>query len=84
MHKYPDPATLAHHRNLRLRTETADTKPPFDLLASFHRTDNISVDRQAGSHFSTGSTPDDGYAIYPDDPVYAIESQHAAAIKARG
>ncbi|KAI1794184.1 CEL4a mannanase [Ganoderma leucocontextum] len=39
---------------------------------------------QAGSHFSTGSTPDDGYAIYPDDPVYPIESQHAAAIKARG
>ncbi|TFK89118.1 glycoside hydrolase family 5 protein [Polyporus arcularius HHB13444] len=39
---------------------------------------------QAGSHFSTGSTPDDGYAIFPDDPVYPIESQHAAAIKARG
>ncbi|KAI0821629.1 mannanase [Trametes gibbosa] len=39
---------------------------------------------QAGSHFSTGSTPDDGYAIYPDDPVYPIESQHFAALKARG
>ncbi|KAI0675126.1 mannanase [Trametes maxima] len=39
---------------------------------------------QAGSHFSTGSTPDDGYAIFPDDPVYPIESQHAAALKARG
>ncbi|KAI0743605.1 mannanase [Daedaleopsis nitida] len=39
---------------------------------------------QAGSRFSTGPTPDDGYAIFPDDPVYPIEAQHAAAIKARG
>ncbi|EJF65264.1 CEL4a mannanase [Dichomitus squalens LYAD-421 SS1] len=39
---------------------------------------------QAGSHLSAGNTPDDGYTIYPDDPVYPIESQHAAAIKARG
>ncbi|KAI0630191.1 mannanase [Trametes polyzona] len=38
---------------------------------------------QAGSHFSTGDTPNDGYAIYPDDPVYPIESQHFAAMKAR-
>ncbi|KAK7692610.1 hypothetical protein QCA50_004242 [Cerrena zonata] len=39
---------------------------------------------QAGSHLSTGSTPDDGYAIYPDDPVYPIEQQHNTALKARG
>ncbi|OBZ68183.1 putative mannan endo-1,4-beta-mannosidase F [Grifola frondosa] len=39
---------------------------------------------QAGSHLSSGNTPDDGYAIYPDDPVYPIEQQHAAALKARG
>ncbi|KAL1942102.1 hypothetical protein VTO73DRAFT_6632 [Trametes versicolor] len=39
---------------------------------------------QAGSHLSTGSTPDDGYAIYPDDPVYPIEAAHFAAVKARG
>ncbi|KAI0769787.1 mannanase [Trametes elegans] len=38
----------------------------------------------AGSHFSTWNTPDDGFAIYPDDPVYAIESQHFAAVKERG
>ncbi len=30
-----------------------------------------------------GDTWDDGYAIYPDDPVYALEKSHAAALKAR-
>ncbi|KAI0076120.1 mannanase [Panus rudis PR-1116 ss-1] len=39
---------------------------------------------QAGSHLSTGNTPDDGYAIYPDDLVYPLETQHFAALKARG
>lgn len=39
---------------------------------------------QAGSHLSSGDTPDDGYAIYPDDPVYPIMTSHAAALKARG
>ncbi|CAL1707125.1 unnamed protein product [Somion occarium] len=39
---------------------------------------------QAGSHLSSGNTPDDGYAIYPDDPVYPIMQQHNAALKARG
>ncbi|KAI8972209.1 mannanase [Trametes punicea] len=39
---------------------------------------------QAGSHLSTGDTPNDGYAIYPDNPVYAIETEHFAAVKARG
>lgn len=40
--------------------------------------------RQAASHFSTGDTPDDGYGIFPDDPVYALLTSHAAALKARG
>jgi mannan endo-1,4-beta-mannosidase len=40
---------------------------------------------QAGSHFSVSySSWDDGYTIYPDDPVYPILTSHAAAIKARG
>ncbi|KAK0463815.1 mannanase [Desarmillaria tabescens] len=38
---------------------------------------------QAGSYLSSGATPDDGYAIYPDDPVYALETSYAAALKAR-
>ncbi|KAI0066115.1 CEL4a mannanase [Artomyces pyxidatus] len=39
---------------------------------------------QAGSHLSTGDTPQDGYAIYPDGPVFPLETSHAAALKARG
>ncbi|KAF8883324.1 glycoside hydrolase superfamily [Gymnopilus junonius] len=39
---------------------------------------------QAGSHLSSGDTPNDGYAIYPDGPVYPILTSHAAALKARG
>jgi mannan endo-1,4-beta-mannosidase len=39
---------------------------------------------QAGSHFSTGDTPNDGYAVYPDGPIYPIVKAHAAALKARG
>lgn len=39
---------------------------------------------QAGSHLSTGDTPQDGYAEYPDGVVYPIIQQHAAALKARG
>ncbi|KAI0076116.1 CEL4a mannanase [Panus rudis PR-1116 ss-1] len=39
---------------------------------------------QAGSHLSSGDTPDDGYAIYPDDPVYQLETQHFTALKTRG
>ncbi|KAG7449553.1 mannanase [Guyanagaster necrorhizus] len=38
---------------------------------------------QAGSYLSSGSTPDDGYAIYPGDPVYALETSYAAILKAR-
>ncbi|KAJ7458495.1 CEL4a mannanase [Mycena latifolia] len=39
---------------------------------------------QAGSQLTNGPTPDDGYAIFPTDPVYALMKSHAAALKARG
>ncbi|KAJ7074840.1 glycoside hydrolase [Mycena belliarum] len=40
---------------------------------------------QAGSTgLQNGQTPDDGYAIYPTDAVYALMKSHAAALKARG
>ncbi|KAF8175051.1 CEL4a mannanase [Mycena galopus ATCC 62051] len=39
---------------------------------------------QAGSVFNGTETPNDGYAIYPTDPVYTLLQQHAAALKARG
>jgi mannan endo-1,4-beta-mannosidase len=39
---------------------------------------------QAGSVFNGTDTPNDGFAIYPTDPVYALIKQHAAALKARG
>uniref|UniRef100_A0A0W0FSC3 mannan endo-1,4-beta-mannosidase n=1 Tax=Moniliophthora roreri TaxID=221103 RepID=A0A0W0FSC3_MONRR len=39
---------------------------------------------QAGSVLSNGQrTPDDGYAIYPDNPVYLTLTSHASALKAR-
>lgn len=39
---------------------------------------------QAGSTLSTGETPNDGYAIYPGTDVYTLDTEHAAALKARG
>ncbi|KAJ6619160.1 glycoside hydrolase superfamily [Mycena sp. CBHHK59/15] len=39
---------------------------------------------QAGSILTNGPTPDDGYIIFPTDPVYALEKTHAAVLKARG
>ncbi|OCH95076.1 glycoside hydrolase [Obba rivulosa] len=38
---------------------------------------------QAGSDLSNGDTPNDGYAIYPGTDVYTLDTQHAAALKAR-
>ncbi|KAF9452368.1 glycoside hydrolase family 5 protein [Macrolepiota fuliginosa MF-IS2] len=38
---------------------------------------------QAGSHLSSGNTPDDGYAVYPDGQVYPLLTSHAAAMKNR-
>ncbi|KAJ7743019.1 glycoside hydrolase [Mycena maculata] len=40
---------------------------------------------QAGStDLSNGETPDDGYTIYPTDPVFALMQQQAVALEARG
>ncbi|KAJ6557504.1 mannanase [Mycena capillaripes] len=39
---------------------------------------------QAGSQLTNSPTPNDGYAIFPTDPVYALMKSHAAALKARG
>ncbi|KAJ7328428.1 glycoside hydrolase [Mycena albidolilacea] len=39
---------------------------------------------QAGSQLTNGPTSNDGFAIYPTDPVYAVMQSHAAALKARG
>ncbi|KAG8952186.1 hypothetical protein FRC03_012223, partial [Tulasnella sp. 419] len=39
---------------------------------------------QAGSNLPSGSTThDDGYTIYPSDPVYPLLTSHNAALKAR-
>lgn len=38
---------------------------------------------QAGSRLSVGATHNDGYAVYPDGPVYPVIRSHAAALKAR-
>ncbi|KAJ7772277.1 glycoside hydrolase [Mycena metata] len=39
---------------------------------------------QAGSQLSNGPTADDGFAIFPTDPVYPLLQSHSAALKARG
>jgi len=39
---------------------------------------------QSGSHLSSGDTPNDGYAVYPNGAVYPLLTSHAAALKARG
>ncbi|KAJ6526490.1 CEL4a mannanase [Mycena vulgaris] len=39
---------------------------------------------QAGSQLTNGATSNDGFAIYPTDPVYALMKSHAAALKSRG
>ncbi|KAG8690693.1 hypothetical protein FRC11_009748 [Ceratobasidium sp. 423] len=38
---------------------------------------------QAGSFISSGSTPDDGFTVYPNEPEYALQTKYAAALKAR-
>ncbi|KAJ7021392.1 glycoside hydrolase, partial [Mycena alexandri] len=37
---------------------------------------------QAASKLTNGPTADDGYAIFPTDPVYALMQSHSAALKA--
>jgi len=39
---------------------------------------------QAGDTLTNGQTPNDGFAIYPGTSVYALETSHNAALKARG
>ncbi|KAL1735553.1 glycoside hydrolase family 5 protein [Schizophyllum commune] len=38
---------------------------------------------QAGSHLPNGDTADDGFAIFPDDPVYPLLQSHAEELKSR-
>ncbi|KAJ3746679.1 mannanase [Lentinula detonsa] len=38
---------------------------------------------QAGSDLTNGPTPNDGYAVYPGTDVYVLDTQHAAALKAK-
>ncbi|KAB5590762.1 mannan endo-1,4-beta-mannosidase A [Ceratobasidium theobromae] len=38
---------------------------------------------QAGSTVSTGKTSDDGYAVYPGEAEYTLQTKYAAALKAR-
>jgi len=38
---------------------------------------------QAGSNFSSGNTPDDGFAVYPGTDLYELVQTYAAEIKAR-
>ena len=42
------------------------------------------VYRQAGSYLGYLQTPNDGYTVYPDSPVYPELKAHIAALKARG
>ncbi|KAF9078684.1 glycoside hydrolase family 5 protein [Rhodocollybia butyracea] len=38
---------------------------------------------QAGSDLSNGPTANDGFAVYPGTAIYTLDTQHAAALKAR-
>lgn len=38
---------------------------------------------QAGSNLTSGPTPNDGFTIYPDTPVYYLEQQYSAQLGAR-
>ncbi|KAG1821892.1 glycoside hydrolase family 5 protein [Suillus subaureus] len=38
---------------------------------------------QAGSNLTSGPTPNDGFTIYPDIPVYYMEMQFSARLKAK-
>jgi len=39
---------------------------------------------QDGSYLSTGPSPQDGFAIYPNTTTYPVVQSAAAALKARG
>ncbi|KAG1735833.1 glycoside hydrolase family 5 protein [Suillus lakei] len=38
---------------------------------------------QAGSNLTSGPTPNDGFTIYPDTPVYYLEKQYSARLRAK-
>jgi len=38
---------------------------------------------QAGSNLTSGTTPDDGFTIFPGNPVYHMEQGYSAKLKAR-
>ncbi|KIK99162.1 glycoside hydrolase family 5 protein [Paxillus rubicundulus Ve08.2h10] len=38
---------------------------------------------QAGSNLTSGPTPDDGFTIFPNNPVYRMEPAYSAKLKAR-
>ncbi|KAG1747073.1 glycoside hydrolase family 5 protein [Suillus paluster] len=38
---------------------------------------------QAGSNLTSGPTPDDGFTIYPDTPVYYLGEQYSTQLRAR-
>ncbi|KAF9223521.1 glycoside hydrolase family 5 protein [Gyrodon lividus] len=38
---------------------------------------------QAGSNLTSGPTPDDGFVIYPDSPIYYMQQEYSAQLKAR-
>lgn len=38
---------------------------------------------QAGSNLTSGPTPNDGFTIYPDTPVYYLEEQSSARLRAK-
>ncbi|KAH7912403.1 glycoside hydrolase family 5 protein [Hygrophoropsis aurantiaca] len=38
---------------------------------------------QAGSNLTYGPSPDDGYAVYPDTPIYYMQEAFAPLVKAR-
>lgn len=57
--------------------------PPFKVKASFFKIWSLYFALRYFAIYS-GDTPNDGYAVYPDGPVYPIMQTHAAALKARG
>lgn len=63
-------------------TDTQTTTYPvwWDAIVSSALTGDLIW--QAGSNFSSGDTPNDGYAVYPGTEVYTLLTAHEAALKA--
>ncbi|KAJ7442220.1 hypothetical protein B0H11DRAFT_2292180 [Mycena galericulata] len=62
----------------RLNQERHIRRLPFILQTDRH------LNKQAGADLANGPTANDGYAIFPTDPVYELMQTHAAALEARG